>query len=34
MATPQTLPAAMATFFTETVATNPKERAEAIAKKI
>jgi endonuclease/exonuclease/phosphatase family metal-dependent hydrolase len=34
MATPQTLPAAIATFFTETVATNPKERAEAIAKKI
>jgi endonuclease/exonuclease/phosphatase family metal-dependent hydrolase len=34
MATPQTLPAAIATFFTETVATTPKERAEAIAKKI
>jgi endonuclease/exonuclease/phosphatase family metal-dependent hydrolase len=34
MATPQTLPAAIATFFTETVATNPKERAEAIAMKI
>jgi hypothetical protein len=33
-ATPQTLPGALATFFNETVATNPKERAAAIAKKI
>ncbi len=34
MATPDTLPAALAKFYTETVATKPKDRAAAIAKEI
>src|SRR5262245_34931613 len=33
-ATPDTLPAAVAKFYTETVATKPKDRAAAIAKEI
>lgn len=32
-ATPETLPVAVAKFFNDTLATNPKQRAAALAKK-